>query len=173
MTYIIIRLYFYRPPSYEELMQHRSTEQSTENRNKRSTHINELGDLNSDHVKPNIHLNCHNSSNAPSIQNSGGQRNCNERDISFHTDSTLIQMDALDSSTSFPLHNSSAENHSPNQFPLIDGIQNLHAEGGQQSLFSREQSDSKQKIDDDDDEPPPCYSELFEKPSFPSTSNIK
>ena len=100
-------------------MQHsRSTEQSTENQNKRSTHINKLGDPSSDHVKPNINFNCHNSSNATSIQNSGGQRNCNGRDIiTFHTDSTLIQIDTLDSSTSFPHHNSSAENRSPNQFP--------------------------------------------------------
>ena len=155
-------------------MQHRSTEQSSENRNKRSTHVNNLGNPNSDHVKPNIHFNCHSSSNAPNIQNSGGQRNSNERDISFHADSTSIQMDAPDSSTSFPLQNNSAEHRSPNQFPLIDGIQNLHVDGGQQRLFSIEHSDSAQtNFDDDDAEPPPCYSELFEKPLSPSTSNTK
>ena len=173
-TYIIVYLYFYRPPSYEELMLHRSTEQSTENRNKRSTHINDLGDFNPDYLKSNKHFNCHNSSNTPSIQNSGAQRNRNERNMQFHADSTSIQMDAPDSSTSFPLQNNSAENRSPNQFPLIDGIQNLHVDGGQQRLFSIEHSDSAQtNFDDDDAEPPPCYSELFEKPLSPSTSNTK
>ena len=173
-NYIIVCLYFYRPPSYEELMKHRSAAQSTENRNIRSTHINELGDANSDYLKSNKHFNCHNSSNTPSIQNSGEQRNRNERDLPFHAYSTSIQLDTHDLSTSFPLQNDSAENRSPKQFPLINGIQNLHVDGGQQRLFSIEHSDSVQtKFDDDDAEPPPCYSELFEKPLSPSTSNTK
>ena len=79
-NYIIVYLYFYRPPSYEELMKHRSTAQSTANRNIRSTHINEIGVINSDYLKLNKHFNCHNSSNTPSIQNSGEQRNRNDRE---------------------------------------------------------------------------------------------
>ena len=115
-----------------------------------------------------IKSNCHNSANFPRTRNIGELRNENERDVSFPDCSTSIQMEAQNVSTNFVTQNSPTENNPPNELPLIDGIQSLHSDGRQQRLFTCEQNEN---CIDDEAEPPTCYSELFEKPLSPSTSN--
>ena len=153
-------MYFFRPPSYEELMQHSLSERTTENRQICSIHDTKLDRYNPTSVQSNVACNCHLSSRNLSNSNDNA--------------STAIQIDPLESSSSFPARISRAlkRNNGPKELPLIDGVKNLETDEGPQSSGSIVIDGSEKDIIDDDTEPPPCYSELFEKPLTPSNPKI-
>lgn len=161
-------------------MKDRLNVQTVTNGNHCSIHNPKSDHQNPSYSRNNTPCNCDIPTSNTSVPDNREMRYVNERNSqsptcrnSYVLPSTSIPIDSISTSLNNSACNSSNQNNTRNELPLIDGVKRLNVGRGHQTTVYRMNFEEEKGHIDDDSEPPPCYSELFEKPFNPSGSNIK